>query len=60
MSDEYLEDFGYLYNLYDLQKYPESFKNPSNLWHMDLFLSVHSRSPQNTTIIETPLLLFMK
>ena len=28
-SDEYLDHFGNLYNLYDLEKKPESFKKPS-------------------------------
>ena len=52
-SDPVLNDSCNVYNLFSLVKEPTRFKNPYNPSCIDLFLTNHPRSFQNTLTIET-------
>ena len=59
-SDPVLNDFCKVYNLFSLVKEPTCFKNPYNSSCIDLFLTNHPRSFQNTLTIETAISHFHK
>ena len=59
-SDPVLNDFCKVYNLFCLVKEPRYFRNPYNPSCIDLFLTNHPRSFQNTLTIETGISDFHK
>ena len=59
-SDPVLNDFCKVYNFFYLVKEPRCFKNPYNPSCIDLFLTNHPRSFQNTLTKETGISNFHK
>ena len=55
VKEKYLTEFCQMYNLGNVINMPSCFKNPSNLSCIDLMLTNHPRSFQNSLAIETGL-----
>ena len=55
VKEKYLREFCQLYNLKNLINMPTCFKNPSNPSYIDIMLTNHSRSFQNSLEIDTGL-----
>ena len=55
VKEKYLREFCQLYNLKNLVNMPTCFKNPSNPSYIDIMLTNHSRSFQNSLEIDTGL-----
>ena len=55
VKEKYLTEFCQMYNLKNVINMPSCFKNPSNLSCIDLMLTNHPRSFQNSLAIETGL-----